>query len=226
MLSIERALEKRGLELELKEYQQRLEQKVEAQTKELRRLFLGAIEALVSALEAKDKYTAGHSRRVNEIATAIGTELGLAQEDMENLHWGSLLHDIGKIAIDQLIQNKPGKLSREEYEYVMAHTCIGANIVKPVVNGTILEIIKHRHDHYDGSGLYQTIKGEEIPLAARILAVADAFDAMIPDRPYRLAMSKDEALREIERCAGTQFDPVVVNAFLKVASIGEISIKR
>jgi putative two-component system response regulator len=214
-LAVQRALERRHLQLELREYQQYLEEKIEEQTGEIRKLFLGAIEALVSALEAKDKYTGGHSRRVTEIALAIGNELGLSAQDMEDLRWGSLLHDIGKIAIDQVIQNKPGKLTPEEYEHIMIHAHAGADIVRSVVNEKITEMIEHHHDHYDGSGLHQAISGDDIPLGARIMAVADAFDAMISDRPYRSAMSVAEAIDEINRCADTQFDPIVVTAFLK-----------
>jgi len=216
-LSVERALEKRRLQLKIKEYQQHLEEKVEEQAKKIRQLFLGAIEALVFALEAKDRYTAGHSRRVTKIAMAIGSELGLSADDIEDLRWGSLLHDVGKIAVDQLIQNKPGRLTPEEYEHIMTHAHVGAGIVKPVVNENVVQMIEHHHDHYDGSGLHQVMAGCDIPLAARILALADAFDAMTSDRPYRSAMSREEALAEVKRCTGTQFDPVVVTAFLKTA---------
>jgi len=218
-LSVQRTLEKRHLKLEIREYQQYLEEKIEEQTGEIKKIFLGAIEALVAALEAKDKYTGGHSRRVTEIAVVLGNELGLSAQDMEDLRWGSLLHDIGKIAVDQVIQNKPGKLTREEYEHIMTHAHVGAEIVRPVVNGRISEMIEHHHDHYDGSGLHQVIAGDEIPLGARILAVADAFDAMVSDRPYRSAMSITEIVAEIKRCAGTQFDPVVVNAFLNTVGL-------
>jgi putative two-component system response regulator len=220
-LAIQRALEKRRLQIELREYQQYLEEKVEEQMIKMRKLFLGAIEALVSALEAKDRYTGGHSRRVTEIALALVNELGLSINDMEDLRWGSLLHDIGKIAIDQVIQNKPGKLTREEYEHIMTHAHVGADIVRPIVNERIVEMIEHHHDHYDGNGLHQVIAGSDIPLGARILAVADAFDAMISDRPYRAAMSVAEAIDEIKRCADTQFDPVIVTAFLK--TVGRVT---
>jgi putative nucleotidyltransferase with HDIG domain len=213
-LAVQRGLDKRRLQLELREYQQFLEEKVEEQMVEMRRLFLGAIEALVSALEAKDKYTGGHSRRVTEIALAIGKELGLSAQDMENLRWGSLLHDVGKIAIHEVIQNKPGRLTPEEYEHIMTHPQIGGRIVRPVVNGKITEIIEHHHDHYDSSGLHQVVAGRDIPLGARVIAVADAFDAMTSDRPYRAAMSVGEAVEEIKRCADSQFDPVIVAAFL------------
>ncbi len=221
-LSVQRALEKRRLQFEVRDYQQFLEERVEEQTGEIKKLFLGAIEALVSALEAKDRYTGGHSRRVTEIALALGNELGLSVKDMEDLRWGSLLHDIGKIGIHQVIQNKPDKLTSEEYEHIMTHAHVGAYIVKPMLNGKISEMIEHHHDHYDGSGLHQVIAGNDIPLGARIIAVADAFDAMTSDRPYRSAMSIVEAIDEIKRCAGTQFDLAVVNALLKTAETATI----
>lgn len=213
-LGVQRSLEKRNLQLKIREYQEYLQDKVEEQTGEIRRLFLGAIEALVCALEAKDRYTGGHSRRVTETALALGDELGLSADDMEDLRWGSLLHDVGKIAVDQLIQNKPGRLTHEEYEHIMIHAHVGAGIVQPVVNDRVVEMIEHHHDHFDGSGLHQVVAGSDIPLAARILAVADAFDAMTSDRPYRPAMSREEALNEIKRCVTTQFDPLVAEAFL------------
>jgi putative two-component system response regulator len=219
-LAIERALEKRRLQLELRGYQQFLEEKVEEQKIEMRRLFLGAIEALVSALEAKDEYTAGHSRRVTEMALAAGKELGLSTQDMEDLRWGSLLHDVGKIAIREDIQNKLDPLTSEEYEHIMTHPQTGARIVQPVVNGTISQMIEHHHDRYDATTLHHVAGGNATPLGARIIAVADAFDAMISDRPYRAAMSIAEAVEEIKRCAGTQFDPVVVGAFLRMVQAG------
>jgi putative nucleotidyltransferase with HDIG domain len=218
-LAVQKALEKRRLQLEIREYQQYLEEKIEEQTGEIRKIFLGAIEALVSALEAKDKYTGGHSRRVTEIALALGNELGLSAQDIEDLRLGSLLHDVGKIAVDQVIQNKPGKLTSEEYEHIMTHVHVGAEIVRPVVGKKITEMIEHHHDHYDGSGLHQVIAGSDIPLGARILAVADAFDAMISDRPYRSAMSITDIVEEIKLCAGTQFDPIIVAAFLNTVGL-------
>ena len=218
-LAVKRALEKRHLLLEIREYQQYLEERIEEQTGQLRKLFLSAIEALVSALEAKDEYTGGHSRRVTDIALAIGNELGLSARDMEDLRWGSLLHDIGKVAADPAIQNKPGKLTREEYEHIMTHVPVGVEIVRPLVNEQITQMIEHHHDHYNGGGLHQLIVGDDIPLGARILAIADAFDAMISDRPYRSAMSMTQIVEEIKRCAGIQFDPIVVAAFLNTVGL-------
>jgi putative two-component system response regulator len=220
-LAVQRALDRRRLQLELREYQQFLEEKVEEQTEEIRKVFLGAIEALVSALEAKDKYTGGHSRRVTELALALGNELGLSAKDMEELRWASLLHDIGKIAVDPVIQNKSGRLTPEEYDHIMTHTHAGALIVQPLVNGKIAEMIEHHHDRYDGSGPHQVVAGSGIPLGARIIAVADAFDAMTSDRPYRSAMSVDEAVHEIKRGARTQFDPTIVTEFIR--TVGRVT---
>jgi response regulator RpfG family c-di-GMP phosphodiesterase len=216
VLSVEKTLQKLTLEQKIKEYQEHLQQKVEEQTIAIRTLFLGAIEALVFALESKDKYTAGHSRRVTEIALAIGRTMNLSEMDLEDLRWGSLLHDVGKIAVDHSIQNKPGKLTPSEYEHIMVHAQIGSGIVKHVVNESVAAMVEHHHDHYNGAGLHQEVSGEEIPLGARILTVADAFDAMTSDRPYRPSMPVGMALEEIKRCSRTQFDPIVAAAFLKM----------
>jgi HD-GYP domain-containing protein (c-di-GMP phosphodiesterase class II) len=152
--------------------------------------------------------------------TAIA--MGLKGDDLDNLRWAALLHDIGKIGIDPSIQNKPGMLTPEEYDYILTHCVIGPGIVQPLVNDKIIEIIKHHHDSYDGSGLNQKVSGEEIPLGARILATADSFDAMTSDRPYRASLPVNEAIAEVTRCAGTQFDPVVVRAFLKTPIVNSL----
>jgi putative two-component system response regulator len=222
--NIQMVLKKRHLELRLKEKRQVLEGKVEEQSRELQKLFIDAIESLVSALEAKDKYTAGHSRRVTKIAVDSGRILGLNSEELENLRWAALLHDIGKIGIDSSVQNKPGTLTPTEYDYILTHCSIGPGIVEPLVNAKIVEVIRHHHDSYDGSGPGQKVRGEEIPLGARILAVADSFDAMTSDRPYRPAMTALRAIAEIKKCAGTQYDPVVVKAFLKIPLITSLKI--
>jgi putative two-component system response regulator len=222
MTNINSVLEKRNLELNLKERSHVLEGKVVEQAKELQKLFIDAVESLIGALEAKDQYTAGHSRRVTKIAVDIAYEMGMRGEDLENLRWAALLHDIGKIGIDPTIQNKPGSLTPTEYHYILTHASIGSGIVQPLVNEKIIEAIKHHHDSYDGTGLNQTVVGEAIPLDSRILAVADSFDAMTSDRPYRAAMSAAKAIFEIQRCAGTQFDPVVVQAFLKTPIVSSL----
>ena len=214
--SVRRVLDNWKLELDNRRDKLRLEQQVEEQVKEIRKLFLVAIESLIFTLEAKDRYTAGHSRRVTELAMHIGHQLGLPQDDLEDLRWGSLLHDIGNIAIDQATQNKHRKLTVGEYSGIMFHTRIGPEIIRPVANDKVVELIRHHHDFYNGSGLDQNATGENIPLGARIIAVADAFVAMTSERPYRQAIDEKQALIEIACCSGTQFDPKVVNAFFEV----------
>jgi len=221
VMTVRKALEKRKFEVDLKKYRQRLEEQVAEQSKEIRGLSLNAVEALVNALEAKDEYTAGHSRRVTDLAIAIGREVGLSQTELEDLHYGGLLHDIGKIAIDPRVQNKPDRLTEAEYKYVSTHTKIGSSIVRPMAKSSVAEIIAHHHDYWDGGGLDQTISGNDIPIGARILTIADSFDAMTSDRPYRKAMTVDSALIEITRCSGTQFDPLLVTKFLKTSIVKE-----
>ncbi|HEX9896355.1 MAG TPA: HD domain-containing phosphohydrolase [Dehalococcoidales bacterium] len=210
------AMEIKRLERKFNEYHQHLEHKVEDHQREIRELFLSSIEALVYALEAKDQYTAGHARRVTSFAIAIGEEMGLSQDELEDLRWGALLHDVGKIAVDPAVQNRPGRLTSQEYQHMMTHAIVGAGIVKPVANKKMIEIIVYHHGRYDGTGFEQTVRGEELPLGARIVAVADSFDAMTSDRPYRSALSTEKAIIEIARNSGTQFDPQVVAAFLKI----------
>ena len=226
MLPAERFLDENRAELEMQEYKKRFELRADEQKKQAKKVFLGALESLVFAMKAKDKYTAGHSRRVTDIAVAIGEELSLADDEVEDLRWAALLHDIGKIAVDSSIQNKTGELTTEEYRHIMIHSFVGPGIVKPLTNEKIASIIRHHHDHFDGGGLEQTVKGREIPLEARILALADAFDAMTSCRPYRKALSVEQAVDEIKQCAGKQFNPDIVKAFLRISMVNEILLAK
>jgi putative two-component system response regulator len=215
--SVTRALERRRLELENRDYQQHLEQKVEEQAQKIRTSFFNAITALAYALEAKDFYTSGHSQRVTEISVAIAKHLGLDKENIEKIRLASLVHDIGKIGVREVVLNKPGSLSDEEYEHVRLHSVTGERILKPIVDdGDILKAVRHHHERYDGTGYPDGLKGEQIPQLARIIAVADTFDAMTSERPYRKALTKEAACAEVERCRGTQFDPEAADAFLEV----------
>ncbi len=176
-----------------------------------------ALRALVKTLEAKDPYTKEHSERVTEIALLIGREMGLSSEELESLKVAGHLHDIGKVGIKDYILLKPGRLTPEEYEIIKQHPLIGAEIVGHI--GLLKQevaIIKHHHERWDGRGYPDGLAGEEIPLLARVLAVADAFDAMTSVRPYRPPLPRETALQEILRHAGTQFDPLVAEAFARV----------
>jgi len=217
ILSVNRALEKRRLELENRDYQQHLEQRVEEQARKIRTSFLNAVTALAYALEAKDNYTSGHSRRVTKMAMAIAQELGIPRENIDKIQLAGQLHDIGKIGIKESVLDKPGKLTEEEFQHVRCHCEIGERILTPIVDDKeILKMVRYHHERYDGTGYPDGLKGGRIPLGAKILAVADAYDAMTSGRPYRRAMSTETARIEIERCKGTQFDPKVAVAFFRI----------
>jgi putative two-component system response regulator len=223
VLSIERALERRRLEQENRDYQLHLEQKVSQQARKIRAAFLNAITALVYALEAKDKYTSGHSQRVADISVAIAAELGLSKPEIEQIRLAGLIHDIGKIGVREAVLNKPGKVSPKEYQHILSHSDIGAHILTPIVeDDAILKAVRHHHERYDGTGYPDGLSGEEIPLAARILAVADSYDAIISGRPYRAAQSIKTACDEIENNRASQFDPKVVDAFLRIRKSAEL----
>lgn len=183
---------------------------------ELESLLLGAIRSLVKALEASSCWTAGHTERVTEYSIGIGRVMGLDNEMIEKLKISALLHDIGKIATPKEILNKNGKLEEDEWVEIKRHPALGAEILIELKQfKEIIQSVKYHHEHWDGCGGIFGLKGDEIPLMARILAVADAFDAMTSDRPYRQMKTKEDAIKEITSCSGTQFDPSVVEAFLK-----------
>lgn len=184
--------------------------------KELHELFLAAMESLASAIEAKSPWTRGHSERVAGYALKIGQSLGLTNGELEKLHIAALLHDIGKIGIYDNILDKPGKLTNAEYETIKQHPSKGADMIAPIRQlHDIIPWVRGHHERYDGTGYPDGLKGEDIPFQARILAVADTFDSMTAERPYRMTPGKAQAREEIKRYAGTQFDPVVVEALLR-----------
>lgn len=184
---------------------------------DLQELFLGTVKSLSSAIDAKSKWTAGHSERVTSYALGIGKEMGLAEAELKNLELGGLLHDIGKIGTYESILDKPGKLTEEEIAILQQHPVKGAEIIAPIkqLKG-VVPAIKHHHEFYNGTGYPDGLKGEEIPFHARILAVADTFDAMKADRPYRTGRTMEFIMEEFKRCSGTQFDPEVIEVFLKL----------
>jgi putative nucleotidyltransferase with HDIG domain len=216
VLSVERTLEKRRLELENREYQTHLEGKVEEQAKKIRASFLRAITALAYALEAKDKYTSGHSQRVADISVAIAKEMGLPQESIDEIRLAGLLHDIGKIGVRESVLNKPSRLTDEEFQHVKKHSEIGEHILGPIADDEeILRLVRYHHEHYDGNGYPDRLKYDQIPLGARILAVADAYEAMTSKRPYREALGDEKARKEIDQNKGKQFDSEVAEAFFR-----------
>lgn len=214
--SVNGTLDKRRVALEIQRYLMEMGKQAEKEKFNPRQLFLGTIETLIKTLEACDSYTKDHSQAVAEIAMALGKKMGLSESDLDDLRWAALLHDVGKIAVDPEILNKPSELTSTEYRHIMTHAIIGPNLVKPFVNDRVVQIISHHHDHFDGGGLDQKIKGKDIPLGARIIAIADAYQAMISDRPYRKALSKLDAIEEIQWYSGTQFDPIVANAMINI----------
>jgi len=182
---------------------------------ELQGHFRDTIRALVTAMETKDSYTFGHSDRVTRYSLMIARQLNLSQEEIRQLEYLALLHDIGKIGIDEDILRKPARLSKEEWAIVKNHSVLGGSIVKPIKflrDGELT--IRHHHEWYSGSGYPDGLEGDAIPLFSRIIAVADAFDAMTSERPYRKSLNEASALQELERFAGEQFDPRMVELFI------------
>lgn len=180
------------------------------------------ITALTSAIDAKDSYTKGHSLRVAEISEKIGIKMNMEDEELTRLKYSALLHDIGKIGINDNIIKKKGPLTDSEYEHIKQHPLIGGNILDKDSLKQFLNGAKYHHEKFDGSGYCGNLKGEEIPIEARIIAIADVYDAMTSDRPYRKGVSKDDTMKEINKNSGKHFDPKVVTAFNKVVEAGEI----
>jgi diguanylate cyclase (GGDEF)-like protein/putative nucleotidyltransferase with HDIG domain len=186
-----------------------------------RRNGLSAIYALVSAVEAKDPYTYGHSKRVNSYAVALAEAIGLSPEEVSRVSTAALLHDIGKIGVSDKVLNKKGKLTKEDWEAIKSHPRLGATIVGNVPNLVpCVSSILHHHERWDGAGYPDGLKGEQIPIEARILAIADSFEAMSAARPYRLALCGEKVLKELRRGAGTQFDPKLAEIFIGIIEAG------
>ena len=188
---------------------------------EMRDMFTQTIGALAAAVDKRDPYTARHSQRVKEIAVDIGRVMRVNDAELEALEWGGLLHDVGKIGVPDHVLLKPDRLNREERMLMNSHPVLGAQIIAPVAKlAAELPIIRHHHEWYNGSGYPDRLIGDEIPKLARILHVADAFEAMTAARPYRMTpLTHEQALGELRKFAGVQFDPVVVDAFVRTAHV-------
>jgi len=193
---------------------------------ELDELNWGTLYALARAIDAKSNWTAGHSERVTEVALKIGQNMGLDQKKLDDLHRGGLLHDIGKIGIPPEILDKAGKLTEEEYQLMREHVRIGARILEPIeAYGAVIPVVLHHHEYYDGSGYPDGLKGEGIDLGARIFTVADHYDALISDRPYRAGLPREKVIGFIKEDSGTKFDPNVVKAFLEVMAQEDMELQ-
>jgi putative nucleotidyltransferase with HDIG domain len=176
------------------------------------------LKTLGSIIDADDKYTYGHSNQVTAYAQAIGQRMGLPQDQLEILTRGGLVHDLGKVGVPDTIVSKPDRLTDEEFALMKRHTVIGAEIVSQMQGlQELTPLVRHHHERWDGRGYPDGLKGEEIPLLARVLCVADSVEAMLSDRPYRAALSLEEVMAEVNRCAGVQFDPQIAAYFLALA---------
>jgi putative two-component system response regulator len=223
VLSVKKALEKKRLEEEVETYHKNLERLAEERTARLQQAYrtlkkahLDSVKVLAEAIDAKDPYTRGHSERVGRMSLGIANHLGFAEEKLEVLEYGALLHDIGKIGIKDEVLQKPGALSTEEYQYIQEHPLIGAKIVEGIdFFKDKIPMIRHHHEHFNGSGYPDGLIGEDIPLEARIITIPDAFDAMTSPRPHRKALPLQDVLIELEKGKGRQFDPKILEIFLR-----------
>lgn len=181
---------------------------------------IGNLRVLLATVSVKDRYTLGHSERVSHYVSVIGNAMGLGDEEIKRHQLAALLHDIGKIEIPEEILNKKGPLSQEEMEAIKKHPVFSAAIIEPLkeIEG-IIPSVRHHHERYDGAGYPDGLLGAGIPMGARVLSVADSFDAMLSDRPYRKGMTRGEAVRQLLEGSGTQFDPVIVDAFVKAVTM-------
>lgn len=189
-------------------------------------LFIGAVRALTTSLEVRDTYTRGHSERVTAYSLAVAETLSLPDSDREIVELSGLLHDVGKIGVPEAVLQKPGKLTDEEYEIIKNHSAEGEDIIRNIRHRSIADVsnaVRHHHERWDGKGYPDKLAGEDICLVSRILAVADTYDAMTSDRPYRKGFGPEKAAGILKECAGTQFDPVMVQAFLKAQGEGAIA---
>jgi putative nucleotidyltransferase with HDIG domain len=188
-------------------------------------LFLGSIRMLAAAIDEKDPYTRGHSGRVAKYSILIAQQLGLSSAELEKIRISALLHDVGKIGVDDRVLKKPGALTSEEFELMKQHPLKGANIMRPVAQlKEMLPGIELHHEHVDGGGYPHGLEGDEIPLMARIIAVADTLDAMTTNRPYQTAMDLEFAMNRILQLTNTKFDAAVVDALGRAVRAGKLRL--
>jgi len=194
---------------------------------DLKSTYFDTIKAISNSIEARDPYTKGHSERVARFAKAIAEELNWDKKEIDLIDWGGMLHDVGKIGLPDSILNKPGKLTDDEYNHIKLHPLVGAQIIKGIsfLESVTPYILEH-HERFDGKGYPMGVAGENISIKGRLLAIADAFDAMTSDRPYRKALTPEDAFKEISRNRGTQFDPEIARAFERAWVSGKVIFRE
>ena len=214
-VTLERAVQHLELLRERQDYVGMLEKRVNEAKNDLNRSFISSLGTLINALDARDRYTHQHSSNVSKYSSEIASLLDLDEEMKDDIRTGGVLHDIGKIGIPDSILLKPDRLTNEEYEIVKRHSELGKRIIYPVmkVKPSIIDFVLYHHERWDGNGYPAKLKGEQIPLPARIAALADAFDTMVSERVYKGRFSLDQAMEEIKRCKGIQFDPEIAQMF-------------
>lgn len=207
--------------LELHELRNGLETRLEQKTKQIEKITLNSITTIANIIEAKDEYVCGHSIRVAKCSVEIAKRLGWSDTELQNLHYVALLHDIGKIGVPDSILNKTSKLSKEEFDFIKKHPVIGSKILKDINMIPEAETgALYHHERYDGSGYPFGLSGNNIPIIARIIGIADSYDAMTSNRVYRAKLSNNEVISEFERCLGTQFDPEICGIFIDMLKSG------
>jgi response regulator RpfG family c-di-GMP phosphodiesterase len=217
LVAADRAMEKRRLDQANREFQKYLEQMAEDRAAQSHRMFYSITQTLVRLLELRTPFDAGHSVNVAEIARHIAAELKITKDGIHKIYLAAMLHDVGMIPAEDLVLQKPGTLTSDEYHRIQAHSSLAESVLKPILDdGEVLKYIRHHHERYDGAGYPDGLKGNIIPLGARIIAVAEAFDSMTRSRPYRRALSPEMAIVELRRCSDTQFDPQVVSVFAQI----------
>ena len=224
--AIQRALKRREAQLEQRHLNQWLKEEVTTRTAELQRerhnlerISVATLEALVNALEAKDPFLRGHSARVADLAATLASELGLQDEEVDNVRVAGRLHDIGKIGTRESVMNKQGPLTPEEYEHVKQHVIIGSQILAPLTHlGGVIDMVRSHHERWDGTGYPDGLRGEEISLGGRILGAAEVFDALSTSRPYQEKLSPEQAVARLRELAGSVLDPRVFAALATVVT--------
>jgi putative two-component system response regulator len=214
LISTNRALDKRRLENANREYQRYLLQIADERAAETRRLFYSMTRVFIHLLDRKSPFNEGHSLRVAEQARYVARELHMTDDGIRKIYLAALLHDVGTILVEDMLLNKQDVLTADEQRHIQERTAMAGEVLKPILDDEeVLKLIRHNREHFDGSGYPDHLRGNLIPLGARIIAVVEAFDAITMGRPYRPPRSPEEALRELARCAQTQFDPQVVTVF-------------